>query len=322
MERMDRPDTRRPSVRSLPLSDAAPKHHLSDAASLRTVITSSGSDDTMMVGPDGSGVPKPMWFAEMNPFAPESIVLLHILFSSHLEWKQVWPKLAEYHLLVPDLPCHSQSKGVCRKEDFSVELCADLVADMIRRQAHDGRAHIVGLSTGGFVAMELIRRHPDVVKSAMVAGAWPVSGMRAKAANSPRLTWAALWSILHSPGYIFFKASGLGGEYQNDELLAEIKRNGSSRLLKAASMADWKDDKMDFGNSGIRMCFVVGAKFDRVEECHQAVKILRSHGADVPLYAIPDGIHAWNLQHPLVFARGIQAFVEGRPMPVEFEEVH
>lgn len=315
-----RPNTRRSSVRSSSLSceDASSKQHIPDAGSLRTIT--AGSDET--IANQSGEQPKPMWFAEMNPFAPESIVLLHMLFSCHLEWKQVCLKLAEYHLLVPDLPCHSQSKGVCRKDEFSVELCADLVADLIRKRAHDGRAHVVGLSTGGYIAMELVRRHPEVVKSAMIAGAWPLTGMRARSAQHPRLTWAALWPLFNSPGYIFFKASGLGGEYQNDELLGEIKRNGSARLLKAAAVADWKEDRLDFGNSGIRLCFVVGAKFDSVEDCRRAVDVLRSHGAVyVPLYAIRDGIHAWNLQYPLVFARGIQAFVEGRPMPVEFKEV-
>lgn len=262
-----------------------------------------------------------MWFAEMNPFAPETIIMIHILFSCHLEWKQVWPKLAEYHLLVPDLPCHSRSKGVCRKDEFSVELCADLLADLIRSRAHDGRAHVVGLSTGGFIAMELIRRHPDVVASAMICGACPAKGMRAKSAEHPRLTYAALWSILHSPGYMFFKASGLGGEYQNNELLSEIKKNGSARLLKAAAPADWKDDRLNFGNSGIPLCFVGGGKFDSASDCQRAVDILRSQGGgvDIPLYMVRDGIHAWNLQFPLVFARGIRAFIEGRPMPPEFE---
>lgn len=319
MEQTEPTDTRRPSVaRSFSLSDGASKHHISHLdtrSSLPTIATRS--DDTLVARDER----RPMWFAEMNPFAPETVVLLHILFSSHLEWKQVWPKLNEYHLLVPDLPCHSRSQHVCRQDEFSVALCADLVADLIRTRAHDGHAHVVGLSTGGFVAMDMVRRHPGVVRSAMVAGAWPVTGMLAKLANHPRLTWAALWSLLHSPGHVFFKASGLGGEYQNDELLSEIKGNGSARLLKAGSISDWTKEKLDFGGNGVRMCFVVGAKFDNVEDCLQAVQVLRSQGAEVPLYAIRDGIHAWNLQFPLLFAQGIRAFVEGRPMPTEYEEV-
>lgn len=71
--------------------------------------------------------------------------MLESSVSSHLEWKHIWPKLAEYHLLIPDLPCHSKSRNVCKKEEYSVGLCANAVADMIREHAHDGRAHIVGV---------------------------------------------------------------------------------------------------------------------------------------------------------------------------------
>lgn len=68
-------------------------------------------------------------------------------------------------MMIPDLPCHSNSRHICKKEDYSVALCADLVAAMIRRNAHDGRAHVIGMGTGGFIVLDIIRRHPDVVKS-------------------------------------------------------------------------------------------------------------------------------------------------------------
>lgn len=125
-----------------------------DASSVLTATSTTNSAETIL------GDRKKLSVLEQNPFSPESVVLLHVLFSCGLEWKQVCPKLSSYHLLVPDLPCHSASRGVCRREDFSLELCADYVADLIRERAHDGRAHLVGMSTGGFVALELARKYP------------------------------------------------------------------------------------------------------------------------------------------------------------------
>lgn len=272
-----------------------------------------------------------MYFAELNPFAPYSVVLVHVLYSCSLEWKQVCPKLHAYHLLVPDLPCHSASRDVCRREDFSLELCADLIADLIREHAHDGRAHLVGISTGGFITMEIIRRHPDLVLSAFVCGAWPYRGLRAWAASSPRVIYSGLWSILHSPGYLFFKVSGLGGEYQNDELLAEIKKNGSTRLAKAASIGGWDRDRLrEVGRAGkrMRLCFVAGGAsgFEIEKEAKEAVEVLRSEntngeGIEASAFMVPGAIHAWNLQFPQLFAKGIEAWIEGRPMPAEFEPI-
>lgn len=307
-----------------------------DTGSILTQTTTAGSTSGATIRGDGAGGPpqerRPLHCTEQNPFAPETVVLLHILFSCGHEWKEVLPKLPSYHLLVPDLPCHSGSRDVCRREDFSFEVCADYVADLIRTRAHDGRAHIVGISSGGFVALELIRKYPALVagRSAFVAGAWPYTGSRRAIAQHPRLTYSALWSVLRSPGYVFFKASGLGGEYQNDELLDEIKRNGSSRLARAASMLNWDEARMrEVARAEVRLCLVAGGKgFDAVGEARLACGYVRSErqggeleGFESGAFLVRDAIHAWNLQFPLLFAKGIQSWFERRPLPAEYENL-
>lgn len=254
--------------------------------------------------------------------------MLHVIFSSHLEWKDIWHKLPGYHLLMPDLPCHSQSKDVCRQQDFSVELCTEHVADMIRKHAHDGRAHVVGfLDGGGWTTMELTRRYPELVKSAYVAGAWPLTGIRATIANCPRLTYTGLWALLHSPAgkKMFFAASGLSGEYCNDELLAQIKANMSSRLAKAALGCNGNPDKGyewlgEVGRAGVRMVFMAGAVHDSIPHARKAGQVINAQErGDASVFVVPGASHAWNLQFPVLFARSVQCWVEGRPMPAEFE---
>lgn len=262
-----------------------------------------------------------------SQYAPETVVLLHVLFSSHLEWKEVWPKLTDCHLLVPDLPCHSKSKGACRRDDFSVETCVEHVADMIREHAHDGRAHVVGISSlGGWSTMELARKYPELVRSALVSGAWPLDGYRATIATSPRLVYSGLWSLLHSPAgkKKFFQLSGLSGEYYNDELFHEIKGNCSSRLARAGfACHGWGYDWLgEVGRSGVRMGFVIAGAHDshlhglRAGQCIHA-----QENGDASVYVIPGAAHAWNLQLPALFARSIQCWVNQWPMPTELEEL-
>lgn len=311
------------SRKTTSLPDAA-----GDEISIATQTSTTGSADTARDPEDR----RKLAFEEQNPFAPETVVLLHILFSCGLEWKPVLPKLPSYHLLIPDLPCHSGSRDVCSREDFSFELCADHIAELIRARAHDGRAHLVGISSGGFVAMEILRRHPDLVagRSALVSGAWPYTGPRRAVASYPRLTYTALWSILHSPGYLFFKASGLSGDYHNDELLTEIKRNGSSRLARAASTLAWDEGRVrEVARAGVRICFVAGDKGlespDEARQCALHVRSEREGGEleqfETRAFVVRDAIHAWNLQHPSLFAKGIESWIERRPMPTEFESL-
>lgn len=49
------------------------------------------------------------------------------------------------------------------------------IAELIRTHAIDGKAHVVGLSLGGFVSVELLRHYPQLVRSCAISGS-AVSG--------------------------------------------------------------------------------------------------------------------------------------------------
>ncbi len=66
-----------------------------------------------------------------------------------------------------DLPGHGIAAGI----PFDVDDAADRVDAIIAADAHDGRAIVVGLSLGGFVAMALAARHPAAVAALVVVGA-------------------------------------------------------------------------------------------------------------------------------------------------------
>lgn len=264
-----------------------------------------------------------LFFTSYNPLAPITIVMLHVLLSSHLEWAHCWPKLSEYHILLPDLPQHSRSRHI---GPFSFVLAADLIAQMIRDHAHDGRAHIVGLSTGGFVALELIRRHPDVVLSAFCSGATPVNDLWRSINSQPKIAYLGLSVLLHSPKSLLLRATGWAPDYQSDELLKEIKRNNSSRLYEAGSKetGNWSpEDMAEVGKKDKRIALVAAGKQDNVEGMREMGQLLQTlgltDGKTSRAFVVKDAIHAWNLQHPLLFARGIRAWIERTPMPPAFE---
>jgi pimeloyl-ACP methyl ester carboxylesterase len=102
--------------------------------------------------------------AEVRP----TIVLLHGTRLSGAEWAVHAAELAdEFHVLTPDLPGHGTAAG----DPFTLDGAADAVAALIATEAHGGRAVLVGLSLGGYVAMAVAARRPELVAGLAISGA-------------------------------------------------------------------------------------------------------------------------------------------------------
>jgi len=125
-----------------------------------------------------SGKESMLPFSEQNVDGKVTILFIHGAFSDGAEWDLVTPHLREYHLLLPDLPGHGKAYD---NRSFTKQCAAKLLVDLITRKAHDGKAHIIGLSLGAYVAVELASHYPEVVDSMFVSG---VKGMPQQLNNS------------------------------------------------------------------------------------------------------------------------------------------
>ncbi|MCI4361725.1 MAG: alpha/beta fold hydrolase [Thermoplasmata archaeon] len=92
------------------------------------------------------------------------IVLLHGIAGDHTMWGLVPHDLAKDHLvLVPDLRGHGKSPLPPGTTMGFSELAGDVLA-MLDREGID-RAHLVGLSAGGFLALTIALAHPERVRT-------------------------------------------------------------------------------------------------------------------------------------------------------------
>src|SRR5665648_601732 len=112
-------------------------------------------------------------------FGPENaptIVFLHGGGAGGWMWQPVIKYLPEYHCLAPDQPEHGKNRHIA---PFSIELAADKVAELIRRQAHGGRACLVGLSEGAQITVQLLASAPQLIEKAVVSSALlqPIPGL-------------------------------------------------------------------------------------------------------------------------------------------------
>ena len=98
-------------------------------------------------------------------------MLLHGLGGDHQVWNLVVPLLSpRYHLLVPDLRGHGRTAAP-EGSTYSFEEMDGDVRHLIDTRAA-GRAHVVGLSAGGFLGLWMAVHTPERLRSLVViAGA-------------------------------------------------------------------------------------------------------------------------------------------------------
>lgn len=92
------------------------------------------------------------------------IVLIHgSTIDSHTDWDSVAPELAKYYkVFAPDCRGHGRSNNPRMSYSFK-ELSDDVVA-FVHAMGYE-RAHIIGHSNGGNVALVTLMEHPEVVQT-------------------------------------------------------------------------------------------------------------------------------------------------------------
>ena len=109
----------------------------------------------------------PATYAIDGPDEGPPIVFVHSTRLCHTMWRAQMDDLCDtYRVVALDLPGH----GRLADRPFTVAGASDAVATAIE-EAAGGHAVVVGLSLGGYVAMDLAARRPELVRGLVLAGA-------------------------------------------------------------------------------------------------------------------------------------------------------
>jgi 3-oxoadipate enol-lactonase len=111
--------------------------------------------------------PIPLHSVEHGAGNAEPVVLLHGFPLNGAMWDEVVPALADrYHVIVPDLRGHGQTEAPAGPYE-TVDHAGDVVALLDRLGI--ARAAVVGLSMGGYIALQLMTRYADRLTSVVLA---------------------------------------------------------------------------------------------------------------------------------------------------------
>lgn len=193
-------------------------------------------------------------------------------------WNKVAPLLAEkYHVILPDCRGHGQSGNPEMTYSFK-EHAADL-AGLVRALGFE-RAHVVGHSNGGNIALVMLVEHPDVIQTCVVqaGNAWVSPDLVEK---EPRIfdpevvaredpLWMEEMIALHSPTH--------GPNYWRDLLVLTVKEIISEPNYTPADL-----QKVS------RPVLIVQGEFDRVNAFNKHAQFIARHIPTAELW-IPLGI--------------------------------
>lgn len=266
--------------------------------------TTTAGGIELQTSPAENSRPKDLFFTERpstSPTAP-TLLLLHGLYSSHLEFAHLPIPSNSYHILTPDIPGHSQSSHL----PVSLENTTTLLVDLIKSHAHSSRVHIVGVSYGAYLALHLAATHPELVDSVFATGCTLHT-----TAFLGSLSWMANVPLLYFPNVINYVLSWYGGTI-GEELLKDMHANATMALGNAAyaSLKDWELKPLP-----MRVCLCASGKGDIVRPIRDMERRVKEGNAESRAVVAKGKILAWDIQVPEDFAEAVMAWAEGRELP-------
>jgi pimeloyl-ACP methyl ester carboxylesterase len=239
-------------------------------------------------------------------------VLLHGVGNNGSMWSDLMTALPDYHCLAPDLPGHGASRSLRWRSRAHT---AELIASLIEAEAAGGRAHVVGLSLGGSVALELLATRSAVLNHVIVDGcaALPsrvVGPMTlGVSAISPFLRFATVSRMI---GRAFGVTAGPG----LDDFVTQMRAVDPRSFRR--SFADANATRIGAGLLSAPCPTLLVAGERELGHVRASNRLLAASMPNAEALVMPGANHGWGPAHyPDVHRRMIAAWVEGRELPAE-----
>ncbi|WP_082881325.1 alpha/beta fold hydrolase [Lederbergia galactosidilytica] len=109
-----------------------------------------------------------MFIKEAGGKTGSLLVFLHGGGVSGWMWNQQLEYFNRYHLFIPDLPGHGQSRD---ESDFSIKQTANDLSKWIKEKAADKKLIVVGFSLGAQILVEILHQEPELIDYAVINSA-------------------------------------------------------------------------------------------------------------------------------------------------------
>lgn len=253
--------------------------------------------------------------SSLNPAARESVLFIHGAFGDRNDWDLVATHLTEFHLLTIDLPGHGESRHLT---PFSLDYAASLISHLITKKAINGRAHVVGLSLGAHVAINLAVKYYDMVNCVLVSGyqKFDSIGPSWLASYKPRIF--CIEQRLENLVPRSIKRYLLDGADLRPIDQASITPSLCGEIMNSSTPGVWPSPWP------ARTLIIAATKsgiipsLDYPEHAMKLANIGRQLNSETRAVQHKAMRHPWNRQAPEVFSTTVQAWIEGKNIGDDF----
>ncbi len=252
---------------------------------------------------------------ELNATAPseETLVFLPGGGVSGWSWRAVGERLPEYRSLLVDLPGHGRSRDAGR---FSMQFAAAEVESLIKERA-GGSAHVVGLSLGAQVAIQLLATNAAAVQSAFVSGCLtrPIPGLGNY--HLLKATFSLYAPFQNMPWLVRANARSSGVPREYEEEFAADTRSLTPEMLASVIAAN-QSFRLPIGLHGVSTPTLVVVGEKELGPVKRSARDLRDSLVRARAYEVVGRQHSWPISDAALCAEGIRAFLQGTTLPEQF----
>lgn len=235
----------------------------------------------------------------------EPVLLLHGSLVSGWMWTDIVASLPAFHSIVPDLPGIDRSREIPWE---SLDDTAHQIVELIRRQRR--LVHLVGLSLGAVVSLQVMGMAPELIDRAVLSGALtrPVPGRLAYFQklllwlySNPRTVHMVARMLRIPPGdsrTVFAETARQTPAQTHPRILKELYREPLKARL----------DKID-----VPVLAITGEKDTQI--MRQGVDDLVISLPDAVGYLAPGVGHQWSAEDPDLFAAVVKAWLLSTDLP-------
>ena len=248
----------------------------------------------------------------------QPILLIPGAFSTYRHWNRVIPYLSKhYKLLCMDYLGAGDSDKPRSGFKYTIEEQTDLIVKMVE-MLQISKVHILGVSYGGAIALNLAARYPEKVDKIV-----SIEGNGINGNKHQKISYGPMEDLLKFPVVgeipIGIIRSGLADKFVVKSVMGkawkdlnELERKEVMEIVsqnnRTASRASWyhiartlrtsRDFTEDAKNISIPILYLYGENSDYHHMAKANATFLKAHLPNVEVLSIQDGIHDLQLQKP------------------------